>query len=379
MKKSAVSPVSGIEDRLRRSPNIPSLLQTMLDALSSGTLGKHMPRYYVPSQQLCTASGNLVNTLSLEGIKDGKALFEIRPHPDAVQAALGETAHFDFTRYRRDIQAPFIDKPWLRALVPLRGGSVEGAVVQLRQPTTFRSNIVGFIGSQMVGRRGSFSRHVEAHDVGNGANNSYLPVTSVARNTRESAYIAVPIDSYVTLRIQQFERGLLPIATAGVLYPTASLSAHRVTRREMRDSAMDNLSKVSAALAVLDLSGSDHVLCAITLQDLLGLDKFVPDYHFGLELEVASGRHTSPSYAFESEFSAAVLAGALHAGARSQFHSENDARTFIQAVKSFGSILRAKQDKVFQANTLFSSYPTPSDVKEFSALHTLANGDIKSI
>lgn len=368
---------ASIEERLRRSPSMHVLAETLRECLTSGTLGKHMPRYYVPQKCLSDAPSGLVNVITLEGIKDGRALFEIRPHPNARRESPGPE---DFARLRSAKQAPFTDKPWLRALVPLKG-TVAGTIIQLRQPPNFRAAYVGFIYNDRWERRGSFSRHTETHDVSNGAVDSSVPSVQVTIADRRTTVVAVPVDSFVRLQLRPTYDGVLgPWATAGVLVPTASLSARRVERKQMRDAATEYMSRISAALSIMDMSGNDNVKTANDLQDILGLSTFMPDYHFRSELEVASGRwqHTHIQL-YESEFSAAVLAGALHAGARTEFFSDNDARIFNTAVRSFTSILRNKQDKVFQANTIFSSTPAPDKPDDFALLHTVANGDIKTI
>lgn len=366
-----------VEDRLRLCPSMQVLAETMRECLKSGTLGKHMPRYFVPQQRMADAPAEMMNVLSLEGVKDDKALFEIRRHHSALRNEGGPP---DFVKYRRDKQAPFVDKPWLRALVPLKG-PVAGTVIQLRQPPTFRSAYVGFIHNRKMERRGVFSRHFEYHDVGNGAVDSCVPVIRVVRGTIKHGDVAVPVDDFVTVRLRHTHDGRFePFAIAGVLVPTPALSALRVERRQMRDAALDYLSKVSAAVAVMDLSSGFPIVNANALQDILGLNRFMPDYHFKSELEVASGRWQhihGPLY--EAEFSAAVLVGALHAGARTEFYSDDDAKTFIIAARSFASILRSKQDKVFQVNTIFSSTPSPYEPDEYAQLHTIANGDIKPI
>lgn len=366
-----------VEDRLRLCPSMQVLAETMRECLKSGTLGKHMPRYFVPQQRMADAPAEMMNVLSLEGIKDDKALFEIRRHHASLRNGGNP---LEFIRYRHEKQAPFVDKPWLRALVPLKG-PVAGTVIQLRQPPTFRSAYVGFIHNRKVERRGVFSRHTEFHDVGNGAVDSCVPVIRVVRENRRHSDVAVPVDNFLTVRLRHTHDGRFePHATAGVLVPTPTLSALRVERRQMRDAAHEYLSRVSAAVAVMDLSSGGVVDTANALQDILGLNRLMPDYHFKSELEMASGRwqHThGPLY--EAEFSTAVLAGAMHAGARTEFYSDDDAKTFIIAARSFASILRNKQDKVFQANTIFSSTPSPDEPDEYAQLHTIANGDIKPI
>jgi hypothetical protein len=366
-----------IETRLRNSPSLQSLTETLRECLTSGTLGKHMPRYYVPQKTMANAESALLNVVTLAGVKDGKALFEIRPHFSARRDL--EVASV-FHMFRHGVQAQFMDKPWLRALVPLRG-AVAGSVIQLRQPPTFRSGFVGFIHNYKIDRRGSFTRHLEYHDVGNGAVDSCLPVVKVIYKNKSTMFVAVPVDSFVTLKLKTTHDYVHePIATAGVLVPTACLSARRVERKQMRDAANEYLSRVSAALSIMDLSSGNVIKTANDLQDILGLATPMPDYHFKSELEMASGRwqHTHGPL-FESEFSAAVLVGAMHAGARTEIYTEDDAKVFTTAVRSFASILRVKQDKVFQANTIFSSTPTPDRHKEYTDLLNIANGDIKSI
>jgi hypothetical protein len=366
-----------IEDRLRLSPSLHSLTETLRECLSSGTLGKHMPRYYVPQKKMAEASNDMLSVITLAGIRDGKALFEIRPLPSAVGDFGGAP---EFQRYRRGIQSQFMAKPWLRALVPLKG-TVAGSVIQLRQTPTFRSAYVGFIYNHKIDRRGCFTRHIEHHDVSNGAVDSSMPAIRVVYADRASMYVAVPVDSFVTLTLKHTHDGVFePFATAGVLVPSLTLSARRVERKQMREAATDYMSRVSAALAVLDMSGGFDIKTANALQDILGLTTYKPDYHFKTELEMASGRWpTTHGALYESEFSAAVLAGAMHAGARTELLSDNDAKIFTMAVKSFVSILRNKQDKVFQANTIFSSAPSPDTPEHYAKLHAIANGDIKSI
>ena len=354
-----------------------SLAETMRECLTSGTLGKHMPRYYVPQRHAADAPPELISVITLAGLRDGKALFEIHPSPEAVRDQGGTP---EFTGYRTEKQAPFLDKPWLRALVPLKS-TVADTIIQLRQPPTFRSAYVGFIYNHKVERRGGLSRHTEIHDVSNGAVDSVMPAVRVICDKRETAFVAVPVDSFVTLRLRHTHDKLFePYATAGVLVPTSTLSALRVERRQMRDAAHEYLSRVSAAVAIMDLSSGGVVDTANALQDILGLNRLMPDYHFKSELEVASGRwQDTHGQLYEAEFSAAVLVGAMHAGARTEFYSDNDAKVFITAVRSFASILRHKQDKVFQANTIFSSTPSPDRLDSYTHLHTIANGDIKPI
>lgn len=369
--------VVDLENRLRMSTSMHLLAEAMRDALTSGTLGKHMPRYYVPYSKVSDAAPNLMNTLSLEGIKDGKALFEIRP----CHTEVSKTGPFDFLNFNAAIRAPFIGKPWLRALVPLQG-TVEGAIIQLRQPPTFRSSYIGFAHNQRVIRRGVFSRHVDMHDVGNGAVNSTMPITrAYYESDTDGVPIAIPIDSFVTLKLAStIHSQLVPQAIAGVLVPTETTTARRVERRQMREAAHEYMSRTASAVSVIDLHGRDAITIANTLQDILGLNQLMPDYHYRCELEASSGRvHRGGGGILETEYAAAVLAGALHAGARTEFFSEDDAKLFISAVNSFSKILRAKEDKVFQANTLFSSVPSPTNPDHYAALHKVANGDIQSI
>lgn len=368
--------VVDLENRLRMSTSMHSLAEAMRDALTSSTLGKHMPRYYVPYSKVSDAAPNLMNTLSLEGVKDGKALFEIRPCATEIR----KVGPFDFLNFSAAIRAPFIGKPWLRALVPLQG-TVEGTIIQLRQPPTFRSSYIGFVRNEGVARRGVFSRHVDMHDVGNGAVNSTMPATMAYYGSdTDGVPIAIPIDSFVTLKLAlTIHSQFVPQAIAGVLVPTETTTARRVERRQMREAAHEYMSRTASAVSVIDLHGRDAITIANTLQDILGLNQLMPDYHYRCELEASSGRIHRGGGILETEYAAAVLAGALHAGARTEFFSEDDAKLFIAAVNSFSKILRAKEDKVFQANTLFSSVPSPTNQDHYAALHKIANGDIKSI
>jgi hypothetical protein len=340
------------ERNLRDAPDIPSFLEALRNTMRNGTLGQHLQRLYAPCRDVVDAEPSLVSTITLAGVRDGMALIEFRSS-NILSSGAG-LSHF---RTERQVKAGTLGKPWLRALVPLKG-SLEGAKLQLRQTPAFPLTALGFVRHLGLGRRGPFTRHMtNLHANNGGADLSFYSVRT--RPWSNDAGVSagnpiVPVDEYLTIRMDKHDQYLAPMAIGGIHFACDKVAAKRVERRQLREAALDILAKVDTALAVTNFN--DTARSAYLLQDMLDLTGYNPDYDFILEVEAASGREFYAQNE-HSDYPAAVLIGAMYNGLRSDFRSDREGEAFIDAAKQLRATLNIREDKVFQADTLFSSTP----------------------
>lgn len=365
------------EYELQNMKSLDLTLNALRNSLREGTLGRHLPRVFAPRRLVAEVDVQFHNVITLAGIKDGKALFEIRSAPDALESAFVGTRS-PMASFRYNIGLSRVNEPWFRALVPLTG-TLNGATIQLRQPHTFNPYDVGFIANNGGERRGVASRHFTSWSVHNGSANYYLPAIKAATSSRYmDNHFVVPVDSYVFIRMEAANDTMsaVPIIYGPMLKGSSRLAADRIGRKQMRNSANDVSARISAALAMLAVPGQPEGMLpiAIALQDMLGLTKHHPDFHFQLESESASGRELGPWSTPDNQFVAAVVAGAVHTGTRTPLYDDRDATIFVKALQGFKESLNTHQDKVFQANTLFSAAPELSPtVGDYQQLFTLPN------
>lgn len=366
------------EHELRLTTTIHGTLAAMRASLHEGTLGKHLPRMFAPRRLVSEAGPSCTNIITLAGVKDGNALLEIRSAPDALGPLIG-SAPGSLTRLRHSIGISRVDEPWLRALVPLTG-TLAGARVQLRQPHAFNPTDIGFIVNNGGERRGVGSRHFTGWSVNRGTSRYYLPaIRATTALGQNEAYFAVPLDSYISVRMETLDgfNSPVPVVHGPLLKGSERLAANRIIRKQMRNSADDIAARISAALAVLDLPDSvdGSLPVAIALQDMLGLTNHHPDFVFKTECESALGRDLNPWTDTSDQFVAAVVAGTVHTGTRTPLSDDQEANLFIRALRSFKDALHEHQDKVFQASTIFSSAPelspTAPDYAQLSVLPNL--------
>lgn len=348
------------EIKLRRTASIQTTLEALRESLREGTLGKHLPRMFAQRVAVADAVPKQLNTITLAGVKNGMALIEIRSVPGALRPLHTIT---DANEWRRRVIAEQFDgTPWLRALVPL-GDTLMGAAVQLRQPHAFTPYDIGFIYDKGGSRRGVASRHFTHWHVACGAADFRAPSVKLycGEKADKEAYFAVPVDSYLNIRFGPTGHGPAPapIAQGPLLRTTLKLSADRAARKQMRESALDVLNRVTTAMAMLDIpqKSTGCTPVAMALQDLLGMTNTHPDYDFRLECESAMGRDFRQDDPSESLYAAGVLIGAVHTGSRSELFDDYSAQCFLRVARKLDYLLRKYEDRVFQANTIFSATP----------------------